>query len=153
MEKKSSSKESNIKNSDLIPESFPLKLGMTGKRIEALQKELKMPIDGRLGLQTEDHILRMGHTLPLSEDDYKKIVKPEHIKIFEWIIKNIDQSDNPFQLDGCIALVNFFKHRKFKRDNPDKAEVEDFARILEGSISTKRETIHTRNHRDKKNNH
>lgn len=137
---------------DYIPEKFPLKKGMMGKKIEALQKELKIPIDGMLGLQTEDHILRMGHTLPLSEEDYRKIVKPEHVKIFEWIVKNIDQSDNPFQLDGCIALVNFFKHRKFKKDNPNKSEIEDLAKIMEDSISTKRETVYMRSHRDKKNN-
>ena len=142
-----------MSDKDWIPEAFPLTRGMKGKKIEELQRELKIPMNEILGLQTEEDILRSGYTLPLSEEDYKKIVKSEHIKIFEWIIKNIDQSDNPFQLDGCLALVNFFKHRKFKKDNPPKSEIEDLAKILEGSISTKKETVHQRNHRDKKNNH
>lgn len=135
-----------------IPEAFPLIRGMKGKKIEALQKELKIPMDEHLGLQTEDHIIRLGYSLPLSEEDYKKIVKAEHIKIYEWIIDNINKSGSTFQLDGCLALVNFFKKRKFKKEIPPQTEIEDFAKILEDSISTKRETIHMRNHRDKKSN-
>lgn len=136
----------------LIPESFPLTKGMKGKKIGALQKELKIPQDEYLGLQTEDHILRIGYTLPLSEEDYKKIVRAEHIKIYEWIIDNINKSGTTYQLDGCLALVTFFKKRKFKKEIPPKTEIEDFAKILEDSISTKRETIHMRNYRDKKSN-
>ena len=148
MATKSFLKDSSDK--EWTPESFPLKKGMQGKKIEALQKELKIPEDGCLGLQVEDHINRMGYFLPLSEDDYKKIVKAEHVKIYEWIIDNINKSWTSFQLDGCLALVNFFKQRKYKKDNPDKLEIESFADILQKSISTKRETIATRNHRDKK---
>lgn len=154
MAQKSSSKKNDTYNRDVTPmdESFPLVRGMKGKLIEALQKELKTPEDGFLGLQTEDHIMRLGYVLPLSEHDYRKIVKSEYIRIFEWIIKNIDQSDNIFQLDGCLALVNFFKNRKFKKDNPNKSEIQDLAEILEDSVLAKRETIYVRNQREKKNN-
>lgn len=136
---------------DYIPEKFPLTKGMKGKNIEALQKELKIPQDECLGLQTEHHINNLGYTLPLSEEDYKKIVKAEHVKIYEWIIENINKSSSPFQLDGCLKLVEFLRQR-FKKNPAINKEVEGFSEILEDSIRTKRQAIHTRTHRDRKNN-
>lgn len=144
--------DSNTLKKDWIPEKFPLTKGMQGENIKALQRELNIPADGFLYLQTEHHIIALGYKLPLSEEDYRKIVKAEHVKIYEWIIGNINMSTNPFQLDGCSALVNFFKNRKFKKDNPSKSEIEMLATSLADSINTKRNTIHTRNHREKKNN-
>lgn len=79
--------------------------------------------------------------------------KKEHIEIYEWIVKNINQSDSPFKLDGCLALVNLFRHKKFKKHTPSKEEIETLAKTMEDSIFIKRETVHKRNHRDKKNNH
>lgn len=135
---KSRSLENNKAIKTYIPEKFPLIKGMIGTKIEALQKELSLTEDGFLGLQVEDHLIHIGYMLPLSESDYNKIVKPQHIKIFEWIIKIIDQSSETFHLDGCLRLVELLK-QKFKKDAKIKSEIENLTKILEDCIKKKKQ--------------
>lgn len=137
---------------DSTPEKFPLQRGMKGELIKDLQKELGILENRYFCEHTEREVIRLGFPVPLSEDDYKKIVKSEHIKIFEWIVENINKSKYPYHLDGCLKLVDFFQHRKYKKLKPTVEELTGMAESLHQSISTKRNTMHTQKNRDKKNN-
>lgn len=137
---------------DSTPEKFPLHRGMKGELIKDLQEELNILQDKYFGESTEKELARLGYPVVLSEDDYKKIVKSEHIKIFDWIVQNINKSKYPYHLDGCLKLVDFFQHRKYKKLKPTPEELNSMAESLHQSISTKRNTMHTQRNRDKKNN-
>lgn len=76
--------------------------------------------------------------------------KRQEVKdIYAWIIKNIDNSSITFHLDGCIKLVELFRH-KFRKNEFQREEVEHLAELLEKSILSKRSTIHIRTNREKK---
>lgn len=139
-------------NNKGIPELFPLQRGMKGELIKDLQKELDILQDGYLGEHTEKEIIRFGFSMPLSEENYKKIVKCEYVKIYEWIVDNINKSFSPYHLDGCLNLIDFFITRKYKKIKPTDKELSGLSESLYDSIRTKRKKMHIQKNRDKKNN-
>ena len=60
---------------NVVSESFPLSVGMTGEKIKALQVKLGVsPTTGYFGNKTNAAVQAKGYTIPLSEANYNKIM-------------------------------------------------------------------------------
>lgn len=60
---------------NVVSESFPLSVGMTGEKIKALQVKLAVsPTTGYFGNKTNAAVQAKGYKVPLSEADYNKIM-------------------------------------------------------------------------------
>jgi peptidoglycan hydrolase-like protein with peptidoglycan-binding domain len=60
---------------NVVSESFPISVGMTGEKIKALQVKLAVsPTTGYFGNKTNAAVQAKGYKVPLSEADYNKIM-------------------------------------------------------------------------------
>lgn len=79
------------------------------------------------------------------------IAPKEYEEVKYWIEHHITTSMTIPQLEGCEALVEFFKKRKFKKDIPSQKEMDSMIEKLYNSIENKKDTLRQRKHREKKN--
>jgi len=95
----------------------------------------------------------MTKEIPKGGDNNKDAVElKEFEEIKFWIEHHITTSMTKPQLDGCEALVQFFKKRKFKKDIPTHKEIEVMVKQLEDSIQKKKDSLRQRDNREKKKN-
>lgn len=79
-----------------------------------------------------------------------KLKEPE--EIYFWIDKQIASSTKGIHLEACESLINYFEHRKFKKDIPAKKEMRDYIIILKKCLKRKKRVLWTRDFIERKNN-